>query len=308
MMVTLDLRTWSPDEPRAVLGQRMSPRLFAEYERFSTHFCSLAATPASVRSLRDITRLTDPSPHAEHLAATIQGVFVDAIDRAVHSTHSTHGTHGFPASTPDLLLRGLPTDLPCHPDLETYVVGPEDTRAALRGQAGVRATRAIPAGHFLGVYRGDAMFHADYIAWKLTPPTPDIHPIRREIDIDGYTASTTQYSAGEWAAVHGLEGMSPHRADTVLMTCGTYNGNMTSLVNDPSVNPLEGPSPGDSAPNTCLCEFVVGAWPVLAMFTFQKIRAGEDVRYAYGHEYWEYMKEHALRLHAVNRYGICKNW
>jgi hypothetical protein len=53
---------------------------------------------------------------------------------------------------------------------------------------------------------------------------------------------------------------------------------------------------------------VVGAWPVLAMFTFQKIRAGEDVRYAYGHEYWEYMKEHALRLHAVNRYGICKNW
>lgn len=298
-MSSLNLQTWSPEEPRAVLGHRMSSRLFAAYQSLSTHFCSLASTPESLHTFRDITHLTDPSPHAAHLSATITDAFLSRLDSTLPTLS---------ASTLDILLHRLPTDLPCHPDLEAYVVGADDPRTALHNQAGVRASRAIPAGQFLGVYRGDAMFHADYITWKLTPPTHDIHPIQREMQIDSYTASTTFYSAGEWAAMHGLSGFSPHRADTVLMICGTYHGNLMSLVNDPGVHPLIGPSQQDASPNACLCEFLVGAWPVLAMFSSQKIRAGEDVRYAYGHEYWEFMKEHTVRRKAMDIYMRCKHW
>lgn len=299
-MPSLDLRTWSGEETRAVLGQRMAPQLFEVYERLCTHFCSLASTPTSLRSIKDVTRLVDPSKETEPLAADMEAALVAAIDRAVGS---------FPATTLQLLLRGLPVDLPCHPHLEAYTIGPDDPRRGLRGQTGVRASREIPAGQLVGVYRGETMFHSDYIDWKLTPPTLDTHPIEHEMLLDGYTASTTFFSAGEWVWHHKLpQFLSMHRGDTVVMICGSYNGNMTSLVNDPGLDPMNGPSAGDGTPNTRLCEFLVGAWPVLAMCTFKRVRAGEEVLYAYGHDYWEFMKEHTRRLSAVNRYGICKNW
>jgi len=272
----------------------MSDRTYEEYLRVSAHFSSLASTPRTIESIAEITALLDVPPEAQHLANDIFATFVTRIDDEIEDTV------GFPASPLDV-LRGLPADIACHPRLETYVVDDADPRVALRGRQGIRAAKVIATGRLLGLYRGDAMFHSDFVEWKLTPPTHDTNPIEHERAVDAYTASTT-WSVGEWAAKHGLGGLSPFREDTEVMICGTFHGNMTALVNDPCIDPLHSPIPTTLEANACLCGFAVGAWPVLALFNYTRLLEGVDVRYTYGRDYWEYMKEHSMRLDSVRRF------
>lgn len=290
-MASGDFQAWTPEEPRAVLGQRMSPEIFAIYTQLSRHFCALKTTPRSVSSVRDVIQLAGAPPTARGLHAAFLAALVERIDAACV----------FPAAPETLLLGGLPTDLPCHPDVDAFVIGAADPREALRGELGVMATRRIPEGELVGLYRGDALFHSDYVTWKLTPP-PFAHPLTHERTVDAYTVSSTEHNAGQWAAEHGLRGMSPHPEDTVLMVCATYCGNATRLVNDPCIDPMASPVPTTLRPNVCLCEFVVGAWPFFAMFTLRPVRPGDELRYEYGRAFWEFMKEHALRKNAVDAF------
>ena len=93
------------------------------------------------------------------------------------------------------ICTNLPSSLPTHPLVTSYVIPPEDPRVALRGQHGVmykgrgmtayvRETRGMRESDlvssciahgacecpFIGVYDGDLMFRKEYNVFKIKPP------------------------------------------------------------------------------------------------------------------------------------------
>lgn len=67
------------------------------------------------------------------------------------------------------VIEGLPEKLPCHPDFESYLVGPNDPRPGLHGAWGVRLkadAKFKPAGSLVGTYQGHMLYTHEYDKWK----------------------------------------------------------------------------------------------------------------------------------------------
>ena len=276
-------------QKNGLLGQHMSPEIKDAYTVMVDHFCTraLPTHKQSITTTRDVMHIMG----THDLNKTLLDNFSEQIDIELRASGVC-----FPVDCREVLLHLLPVDIPCNSSLEIYEIGREDPREELVGEKGVRASIPLPPGAFIGVYRGKAMLHSTFKKWKLTPPLGR-HPIAYEIVIDSYAAATTLFNLGDWANARNVRfpGMSVTRPqDNSLVISAAQYGNITSIINDPHLQPMED-NDASLGENVDMFEIVIGAWPFLVMFTTKAIEAKEDLRYNYGAAFWDYFQEHSLR-------------
>jgi hypothetical protein len=75
-------------------------------------------------------------------------------------------------------------------------------------------------------------------------------------------------------------------------TCTAYGfGNLTALVNDPSLDPLRPGSEEKLAANCVVREVLVGGWAFFFMFVSVPMAPGTDLRYDYGSAFWDILRD-----------------
>jgi len=300
-MYSTDL--WGTDV-NAILGQFFDDKLRRVYETLTEDYCERTEGTPRIRSTLEVMQIpeeySEREPHSlfkENFALVVDDALLDL-------------GKSFPMDKKTLLLKHLPRDIPCSNLLEVFKVPRDDPRIPLRGQNGLRvtktATKGPPAGAFIGVYRGKSLIDLDeYKDIKFSPPGVDY--LQFELEIESYTASAEHYNIGVEAANRGItfEGLDPRNPSYFsLHVCAARYGNITALVNDPSLEPMiytNFETIGED--NTCLVEIIVGGWPCIVMFASKAINPGEELRYSYGQSFWKYVHAATKRLNAARGNG-----
>jgi len=284
--MTPKLQLWT--EKSAILGQEMDETLRKIYTTIVTAYCDCYVHSKTISSVLSILDLYGVPPQCKHLERQFLQNLAMRLDSHMDLQHPIKS----------LLVSQLPRDIPCAEDLELFTIPETDQRGALRGHRGVRTTKQIRAGAYLGMYRGKAMLQSSFRKWKISSSPPTMNPIAFELFIDSYTASTTEYNVGKWAYDHGLHWLpfsKTKASENTLMVSANDEGNIMSYVNDPHLDPM-GDSDESLGENATLCEVVLAGWPFIVMFATRDIGVGEEVLYSYGDAFWEYVEEHTLRL------------
>ncbi|KAL4549389.1 hypothetical protein Ndes2526B_g04410 [Nannochloris sp. 'desiccata'] len=300
-MYTTDL--WGPDV-NAILGQFFDDKLRRVYETLTHDYCDRTEKIFRIRSTLEVMEIPEAYSERE-LHSFFKENFALAVDDALLDAGKR-----FPMDKKSLLLEHLPRDIPCSNLLEVYKVPRNDPRISLRGENGVRvtktATKGLPAGAFIGVYRGKSLIGLDeYRDIKYAPPGVDY--LQFELEIESYTASAVHYNIGFEAVENGItfEGLDPIEPSySSVHVCAARYGNLTALVNDPSLDPMGNTTIETiGEDNTCLVEIIVGGWPCIVMFASKAINPGEELRYSYGHSFWKYVHGATKRLNAARGIG-----
>ncbi|CAD7699154.1 unnamed protein product [Ostreobium quekettii] len=199
---------------------------------------------------------------------------------------------------PKLGWMHLPEDVPCSPLFEVYKVTASDRRVGLRGHRGLRAVQDIPAGTCLGPYRCLALVPKAMERYCKTPP-----PHWKAKVQDGSSPKAIwkylvdMYAVDIAVNVNGVE-------HGFGVSAFAY-GNKTALVNDACVNPAGYPQPrhrlvvGDQ--NADLIPVYVCGFPFLFLFTVEDVKAGDELLYEYGIEYWDCIREMSKTLDETDR-------
>lgn len=285
-----------------VLGQLFDDFMKTAFLAIMNHFCQKWVKKNGAKSLESVRNImylaTYPDGVDEVLRDTMLANFAKILDGAVQFTH------GFPLSIHTLLLEGLPADIACSAAVEVFTIDKWDPRKPLHGKRGLRVAataQALPAGTFIGMYRGKTMFQSAFRRWKLLPP-PGTDVLDHELFVDSYAASAIHFNVGRWAATQGLDTFpgksNTNEEDNAILVSAAGYGNETACVNDPHIHPLED-SEETLGANTCMCEIVIGAWPFLALFTLKEVKPGEELLYEYGKAFWDYIHEDLLRIQSV---------
>jgi hypothetical protein len=302
------LSLWEDEKINAVLGQFFDAKTRRVYDVLTDDYCERKEDHCrtSVRSTLEVIEIAFGDNHPlEDFDLLFKKNFAAAIDKAILQSGQR-----FPIDKKTLLLKHLPRDIASNDLIEVYEIPSSDVRKTLRGQNGVRmkrtATAGLAAGSFLGVYRGRALIGFDEYK-DISYATPGMNFLEFELEIDSYTASCDKYNIGLEAERNGVtfEGMSIHNArESQVEVCAARYGNITALVNDPSIYPMGNSIETVGVDNTCLVECVVGGWPFLCMFASRDIDPGEELRYSYGSGFWGLVKEEIRRLEqAAGRAG-----
>jgi hypothetical protein len=300
-MYSTDL--WGTDV-NAVLGQFFDDQLRRVYRTLTGDYCNRNKGTSRIRSTLEVMEIPQECSGKE-LHSRFKTNFAAVVDDVLLGAGKS-----FPMDKKALLLKHLPRDIPCSYLLEVYKVPENDPRIPLRGENGVRvtktATKGLPAGAFIGIYRGRSLIGLqDYKDIKYAPPGVDFFQF--ELEIDSYTASAIHYNIGCEAEKHGItfDGLDPRDASySSIHVCAARYGNITALVNDPSLDPMGNTTfETIGEDNTCLVEVIVGGWPCIVMFASKPINPGEELRYSYGVSFWDYMRGATKRLNEVRRNG-----
>lgn len=178
--------------------------------------------------------------------------------------------------------------------MEACAVSPEDPRGMAPEQKGARATRNLPPGTILGVYRGHVTHRGrnqKSHPLELLPPPPD------------------QVHVNEWALLvesHTLQlpCTFPSRPPGLMSICCLENGDVTSLINDPVIHPLDhyteesvedvsdahGSSSCIASANVRVLMIEVRGWPFPFLVTTQEVIQGQELLMSYGGEYWQRLR------------------
>eukprot|EP00884_Botryococcus_braunii_P016781 jgi/Botrbrau1/3787/Bobra.0183s0021.1 len=208
------------------------------------------------------------------------------------------------------LLDNLPETCEVHQGLEVYVVPEDDplNRTALIGELGVRTTMRLEKGDILGFYRGYTSYafeheQSSHVSWPLMTGLGVKEGVGADIMAAEYKYRMEQYSLGQdlnklflvkkrKALFDGdnplltqFGSKSASQRDKELVTNAYSYGNILCLVNDPHSDS------GDGEANVHIGSVQLNGFPFSFMYARKTIEAGQDLRYSYGPEYWQLMKQ-----------------
>ncbi|WIA21800.1 hypothetical protein OEZ85_004184 [Tetradesmus obliquus] len=200
----------------------------------------------------------------------------------------------------------LPEQLPCR-HMAPYIIPDSHPVELLRGQQSVRFTADLTAGVILGPYSKPSRFTTgepgrvvvawEYLLWQLLVES---YAVQDEgFNLPAVKRQPAAGSKGSKAARAQQASASSKAAAATSVAqdlfCSAFGyGNMTALVNDPTVSPLElcddaaayaGRSQV-SPPNVVIRVLWVRRRPFPFMITSRPVAAGEDLWYDYGEAYW----------------------
>ena len=199
--------------------------------------------------------------------------------------------------SPFLMAAGEEASLavgPAMQGVEAFEVEAEDSRTGLRGQLGLRATRDFAPMECFGVYGSYVMTEAEYNKF-LT------ENLQRKGDIEAYTVDMNE----SWQPLKlDRSGAVVKNGTSIkLVFMGHGYGNKTALMIDPQREPIalfkahgkdrvEQYAAEDlvGEPNAIVAMFWVGGrggFPVPVAMTRKEGKAGQELLYCYGADYWD---------------------
>ena len=268
---TMPLRGEGADEgSRWVLGHLLDPDVVPLFRAAKEKF---AAGKGRVAGAAALISNCPEGVLGRRLKASLSG----ALEAAMGSAFAGGG-----AISVEAALAALPADLPVASRFERGTVGADDPRVGLRGasrgEVGFPSHPTIPAGTFIGFYRGrvvrpdafDGMRHAAPVGCPFT-----VHALL----VEAYACDIT---TADGDVVTG----------GALVHSGYEFGNLTSMVNDARIDPLRDPGGKVvAAPNVTLREVRIGGWPFMVMHTTRDLNGHhKELLLDYGPGYWLKMR------------------
>lgn len=170
---------------------------------------------------------------------------------------------------------------------EVRVIPSDDPRVGVRGQRGLFTTRRWMPGETVAPYAAYVVTGEEFDAALCASRAP----LRRRLDHQRYTVAAARRIRVPPPSEGGKE---EGGEDTPLLFCALDErwSNSTKCINDPTVAPDADHGGGSATTGAANCQIVESAdpivadWPRLHVVVAREVAPGEELRMAYGAEYW----------------------
>lgn len=203
----------------------------------------------------------------------------------------------------------LPETMSTHPSLQMFKINKRDRRRGLAqdpNAMGVRVRKDKPSispFQFIGPYAGLTMFPIDSCHFAKNSS----FAIR--LGFQSFQELSTQVDVYSADFEHLFEDFAPPipESDFAKEACQEHNskdqhhwlfttaylyGNITSLINDPAIDPFTSPEGNFIEPPNCnVVNCLVWGWPFQFLVNFREIKPNKELLYCYGSTYWNLLEE-----------------